>query len=197
VKKKLVLFDFDGTITTKDTLLEFIRYYHGSFRFLLGFAILSPIIILHLLRVIPNWRAKELVLIWFFKNERLDHFNKICKSFSIEKIPALLRPQALIAIQQHQKNNEEITVISASAENWVKPWCDTLNLNCIATRLEVVNDKLTGRILDKNCYGEEKVVRLKKHYDPTLFSITAYGDSAGDHQMLALADEQFYKPFRK
>jgi phosphatidylglycerophosphatase C len=197
VKKKLVLFDFDGTITTKDTLLEFIRYYHGDLKFILGFALLSPVISLHLFKFIPNWRAKQFVLSWFFKGETLAQFNTKCNAFAEHVIPSLIRPQALVAIRQHQQSNDEIVVISASAENWVAPWCAKIGLDCIATRLEVVNAKLTGKILEKNCYGEEKVVRLRKKYNSADFlSITAYGDSSGDKQMLALAQEQFYKPFR-
>jgi HAD superfamily hydrolase (TIGR01490 family) len=198
VKKKLVLSDFDGTITTKDTLLEFIRYYHGTAKFLLGFAILSPIIGLHIFKIIPNWKAKQFVLIWFFKNESLEHFTSKCKDFTEKIIPSLLRPQALVAIQNHKQNNDEVVVISASAENWVAPWCKVLALPCIATRLEVVNGKLTGKIEEKNCYGEEKVSRLLRQYKLEDFvSVTAYGDSSGDKQMLAIAQEKFYKPFRE
>jgi HAD superfamily hydrolase (TIGR01490 family) len=197
VKKKLVLFDFDGTITTKDTFLEFIIFYHGSFKFLSGFSLLSPILILHLLKVVPNWRAKEFVLAWFFKNESEEYFNNKCDQFCREIVPSLVRKQALETLRAHQAKGQEVVVVSASAENWVRPWCNTMDVTCIATRLEVVNGKLTGKILKKNCYGEEKVCRLKEEFNITDFdSIIAYGDSSGDRQMLSLAQEQFYKPFR-
>lgn len=196
--KKLALFDFDGTITTKDTLLEFIRFYHGDVKFVLGFALLSPVISLHLFKIIPNWKAKQFVLSWFFKGEKLSDFDAKCKTFTEKIIPKLIRPQALIAIQNHQKKNDEIVVISASAENWVAPWCNALGVICIATRLEAKDGKLTGNILKKNCYGEEKVIRLQQLYNTADFEfITAYGDSSGDKQMLALAHEPHYKPFRK
>jgi HAD superfamily hydrolase (TIGR01490 family) len=198
VKRKLVLFDFDGTITTKDTLLEFIRFYHGSLKFLFGFALLSPVIALHLFKIIPNWKAKQFVLTWFFKGESLERFSEKCDQFTHNIIPALIRPQGLAAIRNHKQNNDEVVVISASAENWVAPWCKALGLPCIATRLEVLDGKLTGKILEKNCYGAEKVTRLLKQYKLEDFtSVTAYGDSSGDKEMLAVAHEQFYKPFRK
>jgi phosphatidylglycerophosphatase C len=198
VKKKLVLFDFDGTITTKDTLLEFIRFYHGSLKFLIGFALLSPVIALHLFKIIPNWKAKQFVLTWFFKDESVEQFAAKCDNFTHKIIPSLIRPQALVAIQNHKQNNDEVVVISASAENWVAPWCKALGLPCIATRLEAVHGKLTGKIVEKNCYGAEKVSRLLMHYSLNDFSsIVAYGDSSGDKEMLAVAHEQFYKPFRE
>ena len=37
MKKKIYCFDFDGTLTTSDTLLEFIRYAKGTGRFLMFF----------------------------------------------------------------------------------------------------------------------------------------------------------------
>ena len=37
MKKKIYCFDFDGTLTTSDTLLEFIRYAKGTGRFLMVF----------------------------------------------------------------------------------------------------------------------------------------------------------------
>ena len=67
-QKHLVLFDFDGTLTRKDTLFAFIRYYHGTVRFVLGFAWLSPVMALYMAKLIRNDRAKEIVLKHFFGN---------------------------------------------------------------------------------------------------------------------------------
>lgn len=198
VKKKLILFDFDGTITTKDTFLEFIKFYRGSFQFLLGFSFLSPVLMLHLINFVQNWRAKEYVLGWFFKNEKLVHFNKMGERFCDEIVSSLVRPEAVAAIRDYQLQGHEVVVISASAENWVKPWCTKLGLHCIATKLEVQDEKITGKIQGKNCYGEEKVNRLKKEYNLAAYeTIVAYGDSSGDRELLAIANEKFYKPFRE
>ncbi len=163
----------------------------------MGFVILSPILVLHLLKLIPNWRAKEFVLTWFFKNIKINDFNKMGYKFANEVIPSLVRQEAIITISKYKKSGEEITIVSASAENWVGPWCKTIGLKCIATQLEVIEGKLTGKILGRNCYGEEKVDRLRKEYNIKDYStIIAYGDSSGDTQMLALAEEKHYKPFR-
>jgi HAD superfamily hydrolase (TIGR01490 family) len=197
VKKRIALFDFDGTITTKDTLLEFIRFYHGTNKFLRGFAVTSPWIGLMTFKLIPNWRAKEKVLSWFFKGEDEKTFDEKCKAFSKSILPSLIRPKALAEIQNHKRENATVVVISASAENWVRPWCEENQLNCLATRLEVVNGKLTGRISGFNCYGAEKERRIRECYNLADFEeIFAYGDSKGDLEMLALAQKQHYKPFR-
>jgi len=195
--KKLVLFDFDGTITTCDTLAEFMIFYHGKVKYYLGLAALSPILASYIFKWMPNWKSKEYFLTWFLKGEKSAEFEKQCKAFAEKKLPQLIRPEALREIKRHQHEGATIAVVTASAENWVKPWCDQHNILCLATRLEVASDRLTGRILGKNCHGEEKVCRIREQFILTDFDkIIAYGDTSGDKQMLALAQEQFYKPFR-
>lgn len=197
-KKQLVLFDFDGTITTKDTLAEFMIFYHGKIRYVLGLAILSPIIASYLFKLMPNWKSKQYFLTWFLKNENASVFEKRCKDFSDSCVGNLIRPKALEAIQQYKRLGATVVVVSASAENWVKPWCDKHDLACIATKLEVKNNRLTGKILGKNCHGPEKVCRIKENFTLETFDeIIAYGDTSGDKEMLALAHQSHYKPFRE
>jgi phosphatidylglycerophosphatase C len=195
--KKLALFDFDGTITTKDTLLEFVRFYKGRNRFFFGLLMLTPLLALFIARLIPNWKAKQQFLSHYFKGENISEFNSRCVQFSAEVIPALIRPKALQAISDLKRENVTIAVVSASAENWVKPWCDANGLICLATKLEVKNNMLTGNYEGRNCYGDEKACRIKEHFDVSSYhEIIAFGDSAGDKEMLALAHRGFFKPFR-
>jgi phosphatidylglycerophosphatase C len=197
MKKKLILFDFDGTITTKDTLLEFVRFYRGKYALLTGGIVLSPILALHLFKLIKNWKAKQFFLSWYFKGEEVSVFNQRCHQFAKDKIPQLVRSQALNAIKQYQREGHTIAVVSASPENWVKPWCDQHGLTCLATRLEVKNEKITGNISGNNCYGPEKCSRISEQFALKEYEeIIAYGDSSGDKEMLDLAHQKFYRPFR-
>ena len=67
----------------------------------------------------------------------------------------------------------------------------------LATQAALAHDRLTGRSLSPNCYGSEKVRRLLQRFpDRQQYRLTAYGDSRGDREMLAFADEAHYKPFR-
>lgn len=123
-------------------------------------------------------------------------FNAKCKDFATQHIPKIIRTEAFKAINQHLSNQETVVVVSASPENWVKPWCDIMGLFCIATRLEVKSNKVTGNFSGNNCYGQEKVRRIKERFNLSDFeSIIAYGDSRGDQEMLELADSKNYKPF--
>jgi phosphatidylglycerophosphatase C len=196
-KKKLVLFDFDGTITTKDTLAEFMKFYHGPARYVAGLLLLSPIIVSYLLKLMPNWKSKEIFLTWFLKNESFARFEHKCRQFHRLKLPSLIRPAALQAIEKYKKNGATIAVVSASAENWVKPWCDSLGLICLATRLDMKENKLTGKFKGKNCHGPEKVSRITHRFRLSDYDeVIAYGDTSGDKEMLALASEKHYRPFR-
>ena len=197
-KKQLVLFDFDGTITTRDTLGEFLKYYHGKITYFMGLAILSPIIAAYVFKLMPNWKSKQYLLTWFLKNEPSVEFDRRCKEFVVKEVHALLRPEALQAISDYKKAGATVVVVSASAENWVKPWCDEHDLMCIATRLQVREQRLTGKILGKNCHGPEKVCRIREMFNLSDYDeIIAYGDSSGDTEMLNLAQQKHYKPFRQ
>lgn len=194
----LVLFDFDGTITTKDTLVSFAIFYRGRKNYLLGMMRLAPVMALYALKILPNWKAKQFFLGRFFRGEKLEYFNRRCLDFSTKVIPSLVRPAALMAIEKYKAEGATIAVVSASAENWVKPWCDEKGIECIATRLEVKAGLITGKLQDRNCYGDEKACRIKERFNLSDFdNIVAFGDSRGDKEMLQLAHQRHYKPFRR
>ena len=79
----LALFDFDGTITKDDSLLKFIRFVVGDGRFVFGLVVLSPILVAYKLKLIPNYKAKQKMLSWFFKGMSKEAFLKVLKVFFI------------------------------------------------------------------------------------------------------------------
>ena len=193
----LALFDFDGTITNKDSLEEFIKFARGSSRYYAGLFYLAPMLILYKLHVIPNHRAKEIFLAHYFKAIPQKEFEKLGHEYALKEIDKIVRPKALEAIKQHQKNGDAVTIVSASISSWLKAWCEKKNITLIATELEFENGIFTGRFRGKNCYGAEKANRVKALYNLKIFkTIYAYGDSAGDRELLKLANKSFYKPFR-
>lgn len=196
MSKILAIFDFDGTLTTKDTFLELIKFQKGNLFFWLGFLKMSPFIFLHLVKLIPNWKAKEMVLTHFFKGLGLEDFQKICDEFSSQHIPTLLREEAVFKLEAHEKAKHDIVIISASAENWLSGWCKQKSLRLIATRLDVKDGKLTGKLCGRNCYGPEKLVRLKNEIALNEYEeIHVYGDSRGDQDILGIASHPYYRKF--
>lgn len=108
-----------------------------------------------------------------------------------------MKNDAIDTIERHKKEGTHVIVVSASAEDWIYPWCEQSNITCVATRLEVREGKLTGRIAGKNCNGIEKVTRLREAIDLSQYkTIYVYGDSKGDLPMLGLATHPNYRTFK-
>ena len=196
--KIVAAFDFDGTITNKDTLLEFISYTKGKKKLYRGLIKFLPYLILMKLKLYPNWKLKEIIFSYYFKGISLNQFNEWGENFSI-KISSIVRPKAVLAIENHLKNGDNVIIISASIENWIIPWAKKIGLiNVLSTKIEVdKTGKLTGKFLTKNCYGLEKVKRLVEIYPiKESFELIAYGDSDGDKELIKFADKGFYNKFK-
>jgi phosphatidylglycerophosphatase C len=196
--QEIAFFDFDGTITTRDTLIEFICHTKGRFRFYLGFILNSPWLIAFRAGILSNQIAKERILTWFFGGCQLDDFQRQCDDFATRKIPGLLRPKAMEEITKLRNKQVRIVIVSASPANWITGWAIEQGIEVVATRLEITKQqRLTGKIVGRNCHGEEKVCRIKESFDIAGYSrIYAYGDSSGDKPMLELGNISFFKPFR-
>lgn len=187
VKKRIVCFDFDGTLTTRDTLLLFIRFACGRRAFLWGLLCFAPLLMLMKLRLYHNGKTKQKLFSHFFRGWTIDDFNDICQHFS-DSYRHILRPQTVEALRQAQQNGTSVFIVSASIVNWVQPFFPDVRV--VGTQIEVQNGVLTGRFLTPNCYGPEKVRRMTDIIgDRSSFYITAYGDSRGDREMLQWADE--------
>ncbi len=206
MKKKIYFFDFDGTLTSADTLLAFIRYACGTRRFLLGFALFSPLLVLMKLRLYPNYRAKERLFAWFFRGMKIDDFDDVCTRFAHHS-QRLFRLRALDKLREAFHYGETVCVVSASIDNWVRPFFDNLvkgsrsEFHVIGTQVATGTDGcLTGLFSVPNCYGAEKVRRINQLM-PDIgehrsdYQVIAYGDSRGDREMLDWADEAHYRPF--
>ncbi|MBS1600332.1 MAG: haloacid dehalogenase-like hydrolase [Bacteroidetes bacterium] len=197
MKKRIAFFDFDGTITTKDTLLEIIKFQKGAAFFYIGFILYAPILIAFKLKIVSNSWAKQQILKFFFGNNQLQDFQTGCDLFVDQVLPKLIRPKAIKEISKLQQLNADVVIVSASAGNWIKKWTDQLGVQLISTILEYKNQKVTGRFEGKNCHGIEKVNRIKAIYDLAQYDeVYCYGDTSGDKPMLSIANISFFKPFR-
>jgi HAD superfamily phosphoserine phosphatase-like hydrolase len=154
-------------------------------------------LIAYKLKIISNQRAKEKVLGFFFRNCPLPVFQESCDRFAAEIVPGLIRPKALEEIALLQAKGAAVVIVSASPENWIKGWTSRIEASLLATRLEIRDQRLTGKIQGHNCYGEEKPRRIQEVYTLSDYQeIYTYGDTSGDKPMLRLGTVSFFKPFR-
>lgn len=193
---KIAFFDFDGTITKEDSTIKFIRYLVGDFKFLIGLLILSPFMILYKIKIISNNLIKQIIISYYFKGKNINDFKKKAQHFSLNKIDPLIRKKAFEKISWHKANGHVVVVVSASIDLWLRPWCEKNNIELISTMLEIDDKIITGKTFQRNCYGPEKVKRIREKYNLSNYKyIYAYGNSRGDYEMLSIANESHYKPF--
>ena len=194
---KIHAFDFDGTLTRRDTLIEFIRFAKGDKAFLLCFLRYSPLLVLMKLGLYPNWKAKQRVFSHCFRGMAVDTFNSLCSRFARDKA-RLMRPKGMKKLREVLAEGGKVVVVSASVNNWVEPFFAGIGgVYVVGTMVEEREGVLTGRFLTKNCYGEEKVTRLLQLFpERTQYWLTAYGDSRGDFELLDFANESYYRPFK-
>ncbi|MBQ0073661.1 MAG: HAD-IB family hydrolase [Prevotella sp.] len=189
-KRVIAVFDFDGTLTTKDTMLEFIRFVCGTKKLYLGILLYSPLLVLMKMRVIDNHKLKQRFLSYFFKGLTYSEFSEYGMSFASREAELLNRGTHAMLLK-HLQEGADVYVVSASVVEWVRPFCLSLGVKeVLGTEMEVDADgKLTGRFATHNCYGKEKVRRfLEVEPDRDSYTLYAYGDSRGDYPMFELSD---------
>ncbi|MCD8291347.1 MAG: haloacid dehalogenase-like hydrolase [Prevotella sp.] len=193
---KIHAFDFDGTLTERDTLLEFIRFNRGNKGLLLCLLRFLPFLVGMKLGICRNWKVKQMVFSYCFKGMSLADFDERCRQFA-DGSWGILRPKGIAKIKEVLAKGERAVVISASIDNWVKPFFrDIEGVMVVGTTVETKDGLLTGRFLTKNCFGAEKVNRLLELFPKrTDYWLTAYGDSRGDFNLLDFANEGYYRPF--
>lgn len=193
--KNMVAFDFDGTLTKRDTFIEFIKFSRGKVNFYCSLPFIIVVWVMSKLKIITTHNAKEKIFTHFFKGLSKLKFDNYCNGFKVN-IDHILRDNAKVTIENHLKNQSEVLIISASIENWIQPWALSNGIETVlATQIEI-NGRgvLTGKFSSPNCNGEEKVNRLlQKFPNIKAYHLTVYGDTDGDKALISIADKAFYR----
>lgn len=184
----LALFDFDGTLTTKDSLGEFLKQSVGRKKYMLNMFRFLPYFTLWQLKLMRNGVAKEHLFRIFFKGMDEKFFKSKAKEFSLTKLDAIINQERFKLLREHQAKGDRVIIVSASMQCWLKPWCDKEGIELLSTRLKFENGVFSGEFLTINCHGTEKANRIKAHLNLQEYeTVHAYGDSSGDKEMLDLA----------
>lgn len=202
--KQLYVFDFDGTITTKDTFALFLRYYAGNISWALKILQLLPTFIAYKCKIIDRHSVKKAVIWRFFKNEPKEQVIASAERFAADVIPSLIRPKAQARLDELLKGPnsapESLYICSASISPYLKAWarsCGIQENHVLAVELQSDSCQMTGRIDGYNVWGSNKVRRIRDEFNPHSVEIKeAYGDSEGDRELLHAAQASFYRPFR-
>lgn len=140
--------------------------------------------------------TKEEVLSKLFRGMNEDEFEKRCQQFAEKIIPTLCKKSAMEKIEWHRKGKHQLVLLSASFEDYLKPWAAQFGFTVVATKVEKQNNLLTGNFKGKNCNHEEKLIRLKNEIELSQFDeIFAYGDTKGDEAFMSIATKKFFRNF--
>lgn len=196
----IAVFDFDGTLTYRDTLIPFLCSIFGKPRVYATLLTLAPKLSLFLLRLLSRRAAKELILKAFLKGMQKETLEKYARRFAREDLPKLIRKEGMKCMEKHRAAGHRCVLISANLALYLTPWGKKNGFHeILASEIEFDPHLIaTGLLKGENCWGEEKVRRfrelfgVKKH--PPLY---VYGDSQGDRPLLDLADFPYYRTFSK
>lgn len=186
----VAFFDFDGTLTTGDTLMPFLKFVVGKPKYYWNLLLVMPVLVCYFFKLVRNDVAKEVVLKRYLAGYHIDELFTLGERFSKEIIPTMLRPEGMERLRWHQDQGHVCVLVSASLDIWLKSWANTNDFDSIiTTKLEIKENTVTGYISEFNCYGQEKVNQINnflKNRNPE--KSYAYGDTKGDFYMLKHVD---------
>ena len=183
-------------MTRGDTLFPFLLFAAGPARFFRLFFLLLPTLAGYKLGTIENNIAKEKVFTRFFSGTGIDSIQKIACQFSTQKLPGLIRPDAMSRFQWHKQQGHRCVLISASLDIYLQPWAQSIGFDdVLSSSLETTQDgQVSGKLSGANCFGPEKSRRLEALLgDRSGYELYAYGDSTGDKELLSMADYAYYR----
>lgn len=193
--KKLYCFDFDGTLTYKDTMFMYLKFYDPT-KFRLQFLKHVPLFVLLKLRLAETEKVKKSFIGSILKGQTQEKIEKKSRQFFEVHYPKIVRENALDFIKNIDRENTQSLLVTASLDIWARPFAEAFSMKLLATQAEFKNGVFTGNFIGKNCNGNEKLARIQteikdKKYD----KIIAFGDTSGDKPMLKWANEGHYQFF--
>ena len=196
----IAAFDFDGTLTRRDTLLPFLRRGLGGPRFFAALLVCSPWLVAFALRFIPNHAAKQKLFTVALRNRTMAEMDEWTNRWLAHDFPGQLQDWTMARLAEHQQVGHCCVMVSASPDIYLKRVAKQMGFDALlCTEMAEEGGRLTGLMHTPNCYGEQKVERLNAWVQERFGSAPgavvqyAYGDTSGDKPMLRLAAHAFYR----
>ncbi|HEY1036021.1 MAG TPA: HAD family hydrolase [Pseudoxanthomonas sp.] len=189
----LALFDFDGTLTTRETFPDFMRYAVARPRLLVGGVLLAPVVFGYRRGWIAGNPTRASIVQVGLRGVDAARLRAQGDAFAREVLPDVLRPEAMARLAWHRERGDRIVVVSGGLDVYLAPWCATQGIELLCSVLAERNGRITG-YAGAQCVGEEKVRRVRALCDPQGYAaIHAYGDTHEDNAMLSMAHHRTYR----
>lgn len=186
-KTKVACFDLDGTLTVRDAVVPFMWRVAGPARFIAK-AGRNSISLSRAFVARDRDRAKMIASEAIFTGVSLDRIESLGQQMASRIAGGWMREDVLARLRWHQEAGYVTAIASASFSAYVRPLGELLGVDhVVATDLEFSPEGFcTGQLVAGNCRGEEKARRVAELVGDNELSF-AYGDTAGDRPMLAMA----------
>jgi phosphatidylglycerophosphatase C len=193
----VVAFDFDGTLTVRDSYTAFLKWRAGPRRHAAGMIRLIPAALAYVFHR-DRGRIKAAATREFLRGVPRERLEADAREFAERFSRSLLRPDAMATWKRWRGEPVRLVIVTASPEMVVAPFARGLGADVlIGTQLVFdAQDHVTGAFATPNCRGPEKVVRLKAAFGPDVVLKAAYGDTGGDREMLAASQLPGYRVFK-
>ncbi|WP_431637182.1 HAD family hydrolase [Dyella sp. KULCS107] len=190
----LALFGFDGTITTGDTYTPFLSYISpAAFRRRAWRRLLWPWLG-YKLGLVSGTAVRRQVTAHVLRGREVSAIRALGMRYARERLPHVLRPEAMARLAWHRERGDRIVVVSASLDAYLAPWCRAHGLELICSELESREGVLTGNYHGGDCAGAAKAARVRTHLRLEDYAcVHAYGDTVEDRELLALAHRPVYR----
>lgn len=197
-KPTVAAFDFDKTMTYHDCLIPFIYYVIGWYKTGILLTLSVGTFLFFLIGKRSRQQVKEALLTRAFAGKPEKELFLKGEMFAKEILPKKIKPEALARLQWHQQQNHRTVLVSATIDIFLKFFAENVGFDdLLCSTLEIdPQGALTGRLSGPNCRGAQKVKRLELLLGPKDYTLYAYGDSAGDKELLSYADFSFYRKFQ-
>ena len=183
-------FDVDNTLTVRDCVVPFMRSAAGTGR-------LMKVMLSNIGDTIQNVRRRDRdalkakFVAGIFSGKSASVVEELGVQFASKVADRWLRSDVAARMRWHQEQGHVVILVSASLGAYLHPLGDLLEVDAVlCTEMEQIDGVLTGRLVGKNCRGEEKVSRVQKWREEAGIDVQdlvyAYGDSSGDKQLLDL-----------
>lgn len=184
-------FDVDGTLTVRDCVRPFLVQVGGWQGMATALARRPARTVSAMVRRDRD-AFKELIVGGVLRGRAVAQVEAAGEAFAAEVEAGWLRADTLGRLRWHQRMGHRIVLVSASLSPYLRPLGRRLGVDGVLCAEPLRNGDRFGDGLDgANCRAAEKVRRL----DAWLAScglgdalVWAYGDSAGDRELLARAD---------
>lgn len=183
-------FDFDGTLSTRDNVVPFLRTAVGLPKLAGALTVIAPRLVVGAVDDRRRDAAKAALVRRTLTGYPADELTDVAERFAERVVRKHLRADAVERAEWHRGQGHELVIVSASLTAYLEPIAARLRFDAVlGTDLEVgANGRLTGALAGPNVRRAEKARRLDAWLGGRPAFVWAYGDSTGDRELFERAD---------